>query len=174
MKKISIILISILFITSCNNKIQNDKGANEILNNALLAKKVTISHLVKLDNEYNTDTTSGFNRLKFFNDIFKDIYSGKFKDCYTNNADTNKYTIDGIIKRMTTGYKYNPETKEKTVIINNDKPDLSQIEQMFFKESWNFDKEKIKFTKKISYWYPVRIYYRPEDISKKDLRRRLV
>jgi hypothetical protein len=178
MKKISYLIIAVLFIfVSCENKTDDHEGERELNNNALLAKRVMMQDRIAFHNEDNPEWTSGFKHKDFIYDILEDIHKGRFTDIYSSEdtSDHLKYTSKEVMQRMGLYHNkdsvtYDQKIPMDTLYKKGLKPE--ELVEIIFLENWAFNKDDLRFTKQVNSWSFVRKYYRDDDTLKKEARYR--
>jgi len=170
MKNYLIIIIGILFISSCN--INNEDNSKRVINrNALLAKKAQVDSRIAFKNYDNPEWVKSFDNDKFVLDIFTKILSGDFSEF--TKKEKNGYTIKEVKERMGEmpfTLMYNEKTKQLDTIFSKKEVDLSEIHEIYFEEEWVFNEDNLNFDKKIDTWTPIRVYHRVNDFKKEDTR----
>ena len=157
MKTISLLLMSIIFLTTINSCNQSSKDSNNELNDSVAEISIpevktgsfyapdidkgnaiiladTIIYDVELknndvDNEWKEECLKYVNRKAITNIIFNAIYNGKL-DAYNYNDEITPITIDDL-KALEKEYS------------------RDRITKMQFKEEWFFDEENLVFGKKV-------------------------
>jgi len=142
MRKKILIIISLTLIFFNNSCKTNNSDKN-----LLLAEEIKTSCVADLDNKDNPEWIKGFNRYKFFKEVFDIAMSGKVK-VYGESA-----LEDTINKILYTGSDV--ERRMKTYV---DTFNLNLIKEIRFLEKWDLDNETLKFTKKVTAWTPIKVW----------------
>jgi len=146
MKKIIvIILVSLLLIYSCGS----DEQKINKQDNVLLAKEVTVTSLVSIDNYENSEWTANLKREELFKKTFEKaitkkitVYGGSSVD-FGDMENKKPYPLEDLNEKMN---------------WNKDNQNYAELKEILFYERWYFDKEHLKFTKEILGWSPIRIW----------------
>jgi len=148
-KIIVLIFISHLFLYSCKNDAQKLNNQD----NVLLAKDVSVTSPVIIDNENNPDWTNSLNRDAFLNRAFKNALTKvvpvyKIGPLNFENVENLELTPSDYIQQH---MGYTDDWKGKEMPTN-------EIKEIVFYEKWFFDKEKLKLSKDVIGWCPVRLW----------------
>ncbi len=152
MKSILILLICAALINSCKRI--------EPSNNALLAEKVKIWHVVKLENKYNPSWVSGLDTEKLFSQTFNNVLSNKV-NAYIPNGRFGD-TINSMEKIEVERINRYMDWTDSTIKYE----DLKEIS---FYETWVLDKNKFRFMKEVHGWIPIRTWFRNGDLLKRQV-----
>lgn len=139
------IVVYILFamLTSCSSQVVREND------NVLLGDKVTVYDEVYLVNEeHPKEWLEGMNRDKLFPDLFNQIFE----------KGVNVYATDKSIPDFK-----DTQSKEKTKeVLNRANPDggYDQIKEILFTEEWTIPSDFKRFTKKVNYWCPIKVWNR--------------
>lgn len=130
-------------LTSCSSQVVREND------NVLLGDKVTVYNLEKLVNtEHPEEWLKGMDRDKLFPDLFNQIFEEN-QQVYSPNSNFLDYN--------------NISSKEDIMSVfgwDEPKEEYGDLKEILFTEEWDIPSDFKKFTKKVNYWCPIRVYFR--------------
>jgi hypothetical protein len=143
MRKIIFLLAIFQLLAFSCQKVGLDK--NKSTENILLAKEVTITTPVLIDNQNNPQLTASFNKKPFFDTLFSRALRGEIQ-VYGSEGDFDDIQLHKIEPLDQIIRKTKPTTDEGIV--------KTQSEILFY-EKWNFDVNHLKMIKEVLSWSPI-------------------
>ena len=175
MKNYFLIMCLVSLFGACNEPQHTENKIETQPTNALLAQKVKVADNVDLINTDNPEWVKNINNEELGSFIISTVLDKNFK--LTENRRLN-FTNEEIKMRMGVAYdtifKLNKKTNKFDTVVSKTKIKYSEIERIYFKEEWDFNKSTLKLEKQVKMWGPVRVFYRKDDINKKDQRQSIV
>ncbi len=141
------IAVYILFVmlTSCKSQVVKENDND----NVLLGDKVTVYDEVFLVNDKNPEEwVKGIERDKLFSSLFYQIFKEN-QQVYSPNTEFPDYN--------------NISSNEDIMRIfgwNEPKEEYGDLKEILFTEEWDISSNFKKFTKKVNYYCPIRVYFR--------------
>jgi len=141
-KQLIAMVILPLLVYNCHEKTNIDSSGE----NVLLAKEVTVSSPVLIDNEQNPEWTASFKHKEFFDTLFHRARAKEFVVYGGVAADFEDIELQNIMEEE--------DLLRKTTLKTDDGIDKSTKEILFY-ERWDFNNKSYLFSKEVIGWCPI-------------------
>jgi len=173
MKKFNLLVIVCLFL----NIIMKAQTNNLIPNQLRVQTHIQLDDKIQSSSNFllfleirniQKDSLNAFIMKQLLTDKIK-VYSAFDNNLY--DLQKNELVINELTERMGGGndtllIEENGILTQK--VINND-INIEEVKSLLFVDSWFFNAEKMSFNKEVTAYYPIRWYYKPDDIDKENI-----
>ena len=165
MNRIYLLALSSFLLFSCTQTPETDTKSEEKINtehNDLVSAEVVVKDYINLVTNDNPNWVKSAVDNKLIETIINKALDGT-KVYSIDDGDTAIMPLSEIQSYMGGSIdtiEVENETGEISEVIMVNKPKISEVEALFFKENWSFNAENFSFKKDIKEYLPVREYYK--------------